>query len=197
MTVKYDLIKLPLTTKNAVARLARRVLKVLPDTHTIVLIKKPEIMRATLFSDFEMIIFVNAETEVETKRIIAESRFNGGSGLPSPSYRIYDPHMAYIETERIPSQDELSALNYHFTKIPPHVEKSYLNFLSEHLKFFKKHDFLNITTVNSPEMEKSDPLYYQLYITHHIEKGYMIFSTLNKPTLSLPGGIMNQEDIPV
>ncbi len=39
--------------------------------------------------------------------------------------------------------------------------------------------------VNSPEMEKGNPLFSKLYITHRFQQGYLIYNELLKPIISM------------
>ncbi len=181
MTVRFDLLKLPLNKKRSITRLAARLLRELPDTHTIVIDKKPGIMRAKMLNDFELFVFVNAGTREKAETVRSASR------LPSDTYDVYDPRMAYKRRDRQPQQRETEALHYRYSNIYEGMENSFRNFLHKHLKFFIKEDFLDITTINSEEMKRDNPLYYRLYLMNRFEKGSPVYCRQAKPNISLPG----------
>ncbi len=134
---------------------------------------------------WESIFFINAESETETKRIISESLYYGGSGIPSENYRIYSPRRDYVKSERLPLSTETNALRYKYPNINKVKNGAYLEFLQEHITFFTKKGSMNITTINSPEMEKGNPLFSKLYITHRFQQGYLIYNELLKPIISM------------
>ncbi len=189
MSVRNDLLNLPVSKKKSIARLARKLLRELPNIHTITVEKRYDVSKPEELCDFELIVFLNAENEIETKRIIAESVYYKGSGAPSESYTVYDPGIAYEMSDRELLPDEALALHYEYCSVTEEWKNRYLSFISEHLKFFVKHDFMSITTINSPEMEKGNPIFYKLYVTGHFEKGYVIYNSTLKPFVSMPGGI--------
>ncbi len=184
MSVRDELEKAPLEVKRNIARFARKLLKKQANIHTIIVEKKQGIERADKFTDFELLLFYNAECDIENKRIISESAYYGGSGKMSENCRIYSPGSAQQKNERVPLPDDPCALLYRIKELRKD-ESDYLGFLREHLNFFTINDYMDITTVNSPEMEKSNPLFCQLYTTYHFEKGYLIYNRLVKPFITL------------
>ncbi|MCP4294296.1 MAG: hypothetical protein GY786_01675, partial [Proteobacteria bacterium] len=157
MCVKDNLNNLPFNVVRNISRLAGKLLKELPHIHTVIVDRKPGITTAVKVEDFELFLFVNGESETETKRIISESLYNGGSGIPSENYRIYSPRRDYVKSERLPLSTETNALRYKYPNINKVKNGAYLEFLQEHLTFFTKKGSMNITTINSPEMEKGNP----------------------------------------
>ncbi len=184
MNVRYDVLKLPVNKRKSIAKFARKLLKEQPNIHTIILDRKHGVEKAEQLTDFELLLFFNAETDSETKRIISESSFYGGSGKPSENYRVYHPGKAYQKNERRILREEAIGLLYKFSDIQDR-KTEYLEFLQEHRKFFTINDYMDISTVNSPEMEKSNPLFYQVFMTSHFEKGYLVYNELVKPYITM------------
>ncbi len=176
MSVIDDLKTLSLRQRRMILRAAGKLLRQLPTTHTIVLRRKTGIEISREVADFELIVFVNAESEAETERIISESVYNGGSGAVSESCRIYDPGFAYMRCSYVLSSDEDEALTYEYAEVYDDTRRAYLEFIGRHLRLFVKAGNMNVITVNAPEMEKDDPLYYKLYIINQSERGYMVYN---------------------
>ncbi len=197
MSIRDDLEKVSDQVKGSIARFARKLISKHPNIHSIVLDRKDGVKEAREFTDFELTLFFNAECESETKRIVSESRYYGGSGEISKNYKIYNPGSAYRGIEKAVNADEASALFYKFTEEHrqkhPQKDDVYLEFLQEHLKFFTINDYFDITTINSPEMEKSNPLLYRLFTTGRLEKGYLVYNTLIKPFLTTQIDIMEDQ----
>ncbi len=196
MSIRYDMLKLSAGNNSSLCRLARKLVVELPDTHTIIINRKPGIMRPKELCDFEMAVFINSESEAETDRKIAELKYGKGAGSPSDSTAVYHPGMAFEKREPSPSLRDTRALYYDFPTVSKELRDNYLEFLRIHEKFFTKHNFLNITTVNSSEMRRCNPAFYGVYITNLYEKGYLIFNGALKPQISLPGGVKNQALLP-
>ncbi len=176
MNVIDDLKNLSLHHKRMIQRAAGKLLTELPTTHTILINRKPGIEKARETSDFELIVLVNAESEAERERIVSESVYNNGSEALSENCEIYDPGFAYIRSEWAVAPDETEALTNKFTEVYEDTERAYLEFLPKHLNLFVKAGSMNVITINAPEMEKSDPLYYNLYIINKFDTGYMVYN---------------------
>ncbi len=185
MSIKNDIENLPLETRRNIARAARKLLSDEPVIHTIIIDRKKESPKVQKPEDLEFLIFFDMGSETETQGIISESIHYGGSGTVSENYRIYDPGKDYVQSAPSPSGDEAEALFYKSDHAYQENRTSYLEFLKEHQKFFSKKDSPNIITMNSPEMEKGNPLYYKLHITHCFEKGYVIYNRLLKPFITM------------
>ncbi len=185
MSVKNDMLELPLEVRRNIARSARKLLSDEPTIDTIIMERKRDVVKGEKASDFELFVFFSAESETERERIISESVYYEGSGEISENYRISDPGKNYLKSDSSPSENEAEALLYKSVHMYRENEKAYLEFLQEHQKCFSKKNFLDITTINSPEMEKSNPLYYKLYMTHSFEKGYVIYNRLMKPFITM------------
>ncbi len=184
MNVRYDLKNVPEKIRKSIARFARKLLKKQPNIHTIVVDRKQGVQKAEKFTDFELLLLYNAESERETKRIISESVGCGGSEKISENGRIYSPGRAYRKSEETAHHDETSALEYYFPDIHKRKYSIYMEFLKKHLNYFTINDYFDIITINSPEMEKDDPLLYKLFTTYHFEKGYVVFSSQSKPFIT-------------
>ncbi len=185
MSIRDELKDLSFQMKRSIARTARKLLSEQPNIHTIVVDKKPGVKTGREYTDFELLLFYNAETEEETRRIISESSFYGGSGEVSKNYQIFNPGRGYLESDRTVQSDETWALLYKFRDNHTRKEPDYMAFLQEHLNFFTKSDYLGVTSLNTPEMEKSNPLFSSLYTTYHSEKGYLLFNKQVKPFITM------------
>ncbi len=136
MSLIDDLKTLSERQRRIIHRAAGRLMRELPTTHSIIIGTKPEIENARELIDFELIIFVNAESEAENKRIISESVYNKGPDTVSETSRIfeiYNPGLAYIRSSREISTDEEEALTYEYNDIYDHSRKAYLEFIRKHL----------------------------------------------------------------
>ncbi len=191
MSLKYDILKLSISKQESISRLARKLLVKFPDTHTIILSRKEGVMRPKEFSDFRLTLFINSESESETKRKIEGTTYGIETGTFSVSSSLYHPDMGYKKEEREFWLSDSTALYFHYSVVPQNLRRCYMEFLSIHEKSFIKSGYLNITTIDSSEMKFGDPLFYKLYIVHLYEKGYLIFNKTLKPTISLPGGVMD------
>ncbi len=185
MSVINDLKNLSSRQRCMIQRAAGKLRKHLPLTHTIILNRKPGIETVRELTDFELVVFVNAGSEAERKRIISESLYNKGSGVVSDSYRIYDPGLAYIRSEREVTPDEAEALTYEYTEVYDDSRQAYLEFVEKHLKLFVKADHMNVITVNASEMEKGNPLYYSLYVINLYKRGYVVYNRDIQPTVTV------------
>ncbi len=160
MTVNDDIKELSVQIKKLLSRRARQLLEELPGIHTIIIDRREGVAKARDLSDFELLIFVNENSE----------------DCNSDNCTIFDPGKGYVRTERPVLPDETIALQYRFTNLSEKRDSDYLNLLQEHLKVFKKNRFPDIITVNSQEMEKDDPLYYKLFISYRFKKGYLLYN---------------------
>ncbi len=185
MSVTDDLKKLSSWHRRMIQRAAGKIRKYLPSTHTIIINRKPGIEDARKFTDYELIAFVNVESEVERERIISESAYNKGSGVQSEFYRIYDPGLAYIGSRREISPDEDKALTYEYEEVYDDSRQDYLEFVEKHLKLFVKDGSMNVITVNASEMEKDNPLYYSLYIISRYKTGYVVYNHDIQPIVTI------------
>ncbi len=180
MTLKEKLNNLPLNTKKRIAKLSRKLMKEFPNLHTIIINTQPGSVKGELFTDFELIVFFNGNTDLQ-KPDCKSSRPDNIAG-------------GYKMRECFPVSGETIALYYEYSVVPEKLQNDYLNLLSKHRMFFVKNDFPDVTAVNSAEMYNDDPKFYKLYITNQFEKGYLIYNSDLKPVISLPGGVMDQAD---
>ncbi len=72
------------------------------------------------------------------------------------TYRICNPGLGYTRSARLVDQEESKALSYGFRVVHEETRQSFLECLIKHLMFFMKSESMNITTVNTREMEKKD-----------------------------------------
>ncbi len=185
MIKNNELIQLPYEIKRSIARFAAKLLRDDPKIHTILLDIKEGIEKAEQITDFELQVFYHAGSEEENRRIIAESFYNGGAGETSENYRIFSPRRNYKQVQRRVQPHEVEALTFYFPHIHNKKGAEYLKYLEDHGTCFIKNDFLDVTTINSTEMEKSDPLFYNLYISYCFKKRYVIYNRLLKPIITM------------
>ncbi len=184
MSIKFDMLQLPIQMRRNLARFARKLLSEEPMIDTIIINRKRDTLKAEKPSDFELFIFFNGGKNIELKGSFSESAPYDGSDGILENYRIHCPGKGYVRTAPSPSEDEAKALLYKSAHAYRENFTTYQNFLREHLKFFTKESYLNITTVNSMEMERNNPLFYKLYMSHCFEKGYVIYNRLLKPFIT-------------
>ncbi len=185
MSIKTEQTELPDRVKRSVAKFAGKLLRDDPNIHTILLDIKEGIEKAEQLTDFELQVFYHAGSDKENRRIIAESFYNGGSGEVSENYRMFEPRRNYKKVQYIAQPHEVEALTFYFRDIHKKKEPEYMRFLEDHVSLFIKKDYLDVTTVNSTEMEKSDPLFYRLYIGYCFKKRYVVYNRLLKPLITL------------
>ncbi len=185
MSIINDLQNLPSRQRRFIQRAAGKLRKKLPTTHTIIINRKPGIENGCEFTDFELIAFVNAESETERERTLSKSICNKGSETASESCRIYNPGFAYIQSSREISPDETVALNYEYSEVYENSRQAFLNLLKKHLTLFVKDPCMNVITVNTPEMKRDNPLYYKLYIINQSRKGYVIYNRDIQPNITI------------
>ncbi len=185
MSIQNEVQQLPYGVKRSIARYSRRLLKEEPSIHTILLKIKQGVKKAEQITDLELYVFYHTGSEEENSRIIAESIYNGGSGEVSENCRIFDPGRNYQKARRTVLPHEASALALYFPVIHKKKEPEYMKFIEDHGTFFIKKDFLNITAINSTEMEKSDPRFYKLYIGYCFKNGYVVYNRLLNPFMTM------------
>ncbi len=185
MSVIDDLKNLSSQQRRFIQRAAGKLRKMLPTTHTIIINRKPGLQKAVNLTDFELTVLVNAESEAEKERTVSESLFNKGSGKVSAPCRIYTPGYAYIQSSREVDPDEAEALTYEYEDVYDNSRQAYLELLKKHLKLFVKDGSMNVITVNAPEMEKGNPLYYKLYTINLYLIGYVIYNRDIQPIVTI------------
>ncbi len=184
MCLNNDLYKLPLREKRIIARLAKRLMAKFPATHTIIAETKRGVKNGVDHTDFELTLFIDDTIKTEVDSLLKEE-----SGISVAIQRSFQPGMAYEARDYCPFQDETHALKNKYYKVYGKTRENYLNFLCDHLCYFTKHNFIDIVTVNTTEMEKDNPLFYQLYIAYRFEKGYLVYHKTLRPEI-----ILGQED---
>ncbi len=191
MNVKEDLKEVSISVRKSIARFARKLQNSTPEIHTIIVDRRRGDVKAEKITDFELTIFFDAGSEEETKRIISESMHYSGSGAVSENYTVLDPEKSYVRSEHVDNEEGLKALLYKSVHLYKTKQIPYLEFIREHRKLFIKNDYITVSTMNSPEMEKSNPLFYKLYITHCYEMGHVVYNRLLKPFITMH----NSEDL--
>ncbi len=207
-----DLKNLSAQQRRHILRAVNRHLKKLPTAHTIILTKKPTIKTAQVLPDFELIIFVNDSDDMRQmcdevcdsvsnnqrktcgddqkcdekgNHTVSDSSTYNAFGAKEETYRIFHPRSDYSRSARLVEPEESVALSYDFENIYKETHDSYLEFLERHLIFFVKKDFMNVTTVNTTEMEKDCPLYSRLYIIYHSKAGYVLYNRDVQPIVTI------------
>ncbi len=183
MSVKDDLNSVSVRVKRSIARFVRKLLKEQQGIHTIIIDKVPGTKTARQFTDFELLVLYNMESEKE--EVISESGNYSSSGRGSGNCRIFSPGRSYRISQAVPHADEYKALIYRFPYIYKRKEPSFRKCLQDHLKFFTINDYMDITVINSPEMEKSNPIFYELFTTYRFDKGHVIYNSLGKPYVTM------------
>ncbi len=185
MSIINDLNNLSSRQRRIILRAAGKLLRELPTTHTITINRKPGIDNGREITDFELTVFVNAESEAESKRIVSESVYRKGRSAVPESYRTYDPGFAYIQSERAITADEAEALTFEYAEVYENSRQAYLKFVEKHIKLFVKGDCISVITINAPEMEKSNPLYYALYTINRYKTGYVVYNRDIQPIITI------------
>ncbi len=116
---------------------------------------------------------------------ISESSAYNAFGVKEESYPICYPRLDYKRSARLVEPEEAVALTYDFENIYKETHDLYLEFLGKHLMFFVKNEFMNVTTVNTTEMEKDCPLYSQLYIIYHTKTDYVLYNRDVQPKITI------------
>ncbi len=194
MSIIEDLKNLTEQQRRHILRAANRHMKKLPATHTVILTKRPTVKTAQVLTDFELIIYasdddgmrqmcgeVNDESDGTVSEISADNIF----GAKQETYRVIHPSLHYKQSARLVEPEESVALTYDFENIYKETHDTYLEFLAKHLMFFIKKDFMNITTVNTTEMEKDCPLYSRLFIIYHSRKDYVLYNRDVQPFITI------------
>ncbi len=184
MSIIDDLKNLTAQQRRHILRAANRHMKKLPTTHTIILTKRPTVKTAQVLTDFELIIFVNDVSDGGDRTVSESSAYNA-YGAKGETYPIIHPCLDYSQSARLVEPEESVALSYDFENIYKETQNTYLEFLERHLMFFVKKDFMNVTTVNTTEMEKERPLYSRLYMIYHSEKDYVIYNRDVRPIITI------------
>ncbi len=185
MSIQNEVQQLPYGVKRSIARFARKLLRDEPKIHTILLEIKPGIKKAKQITDLELYVFYHTGGEEENRDIIAESIYNGGSGESSKNCRVFDPRRNYRQVQRTVLPHEACALPFYFPELYKEKEPEYMKFLENHGAFFIKNDFLDVTTINSTEMEKNNPLFCRIFISYSSKKGYMVYNSLLNPLITM------------
>ncbi len=185
MSVSSDLYKLPLREKRIVARLAKRLMREFPATNTIIAEVKRGVKNGVGHADFELTLFIDDIIKPGLKAEEADFLVREESKIPVDIYRTFKPGMAYEERDYCPLQDEAHALQDKYYKIYDKTRENYLSFLRDHLKYYTKHNFIDVITVNCTEMERANPLFYQLYVSYRFEKGYLVYNRVLRSEIIL------------
>ncbi len=201
-----DMKNLTEQQRRIIARFANTLLKKLPDTHTIIMTRKPGLKFASLLTDYEVIIFVNDDSEGddgegddgkgindrckcrcdgESKNRKSKSSASNIYAAVTETYPICNPQMDYIHSSRLVDKEETEALTYEFKDIHEDTRHSYLNSLRKHLMFFVKKESMSVITVNTTEMHKKDRLYHRLYMIFKLETGYILYNRDTRPMVTL------------
>ncbi len=185
MHVRDDLNRLPLPVKRSIARFVRKLLREHQDIHTIVIDRAAGIKSAQQFTDFELFVLCSTESEKEKKQLRSESGNGGSFRADSVKGKICSPGGPYQKSEPVIHPDDCKALIYRFPLIYKRKESAFREFLRDHMNYFTINDYMNITMINSPEMEKSNPVFYPLFTTYRFDKGHVIYNSLGKPYVTM------------
>ncbi len=166
MSIQNEVLQLSYEVKRSIARFARKLLKDEPNIHTILLEVKQGVEKAKQVTDLELQVFYH-------------------TGSKEESCRDFNPGRNYQHGQRTVQPHEACVLASFFPQLHKKKEPEYMKFLEEHGTFFIKKDYLDITTINSTEMEKSDPLFYKLFISHSFKKGYVVYNRLMNPLVTM------------
>ncbi len=206
MNITDDMKTLSEQHRRIIARFANTLLKKLPDTHTIIMTRRPGLKIASVLTDYELIIFVgggangangaNGENEVNNCRCKCRCDDESKSRKPKSSasnvyaaaaetYPICNPQMDYIHSSRLVDKEEAEALTYEFKDVHEDTRHSFLECLRKHLMFFVKRESISVTTVNTTEMQKKNRLYHRLYMIFKLETGYVLYNRDTRPMVTL------------
>ncbi len=194
MNIIEDLKNLTEQQRRHILRAANRHMKKLPATHTVILTKRPGLKTASVLTDFELIIYVSDGVRqmcnevyecVDDDRTVSKISADNIFGAKRETYRVIHPSLHYKQSARLVEPEESVALAYDFESSYKGTHDTYLEFLAKHLMFFVKNNFMNITTVNTTEMEKDCPLYSRLYIIYHSKNDYVLYNRDVQPIITI------------
>ncbi len=201
MNIIDDMKNLTEQQRLLITRFTNRLLKQLPTAHTITLTRRPGLKRASLLTDYEVIVFVNEVSGVSehvrnhkndgARSHVSESGNSKSSvskiyAAATETYPICNPGLDYIHSARLIYEEEAEALSYGFKEVFEETRQSYFECLKKHLMFFVKRESMNVITVNSREMQKGKNLkYYRYYMIFHSKTGYVLYNRDVQPTVTL------------
>ncbi len=193
MNIIDDMKNLSDQQRRLIMRLANKLLKQLPTAHTIILTRRPGLKFASVLTDYELTVFVT-EYGVSVCDSVCDSASKSSGSKSSVSkiyaaatetYRVCNPGLDYIHSARLVDEEEAEALSYEFRDVHDETRLSFLECLTKHLMFFVKKESMSVTTVNSTEMQKSDKLYYRLYMIFKLETGYVLYNRDVRPIVTI------------
>ncbi len=190
MSIKDDLKTLTDQQRLQLVRFANRLRKRQPAAHTLIITRRPGLLEARVLTDFELIVFVDKRRKVRDMQCDYTSKIkptfhSKPYGSEEDPYPVIHPGLDYVRSARLVSPEEAEAVSYGFERVEEVTQRSYLDFLTKHLMFFVKKDYLSVTTVNAAEMEISRAYYYRLYMSYQLATGYVIYNRDVRPTMTL------------
>ncbi|MCP4344084.1 MAG: hypothetical protein GY795_00985 [Desulfobacterales bacterium] len=180
MGIRFDLMKLPDSTKKRMVKAIKGYRKMYPNIELVVIDKAPGVMRALEYHDFNIILFMGEEPWETANR----KRFNQPQlcfheyGFRIEVINSYYPGPAYEKVERIPAESEARLLSFNNYRVGREELGNFQKFLYNNLFCYKpkgKGDMSSITTINVPAMRSDNRKFYQIYKTNLLELGYMAY----------------------
>ncbi len=162
-----------------------------PNIELVVIDKAPGVVRACEYRDFNIFLFMGEESweTANRKRFTQPQNYFHEYGFRIEVINSYDPGCEYKRVERIPEKSEAKIFNFNHYRVNPHQREDYLKFLCHNLFRYEargKGNLSSVTTINVPAMKSDNRMFYQIYVTNLLEKGYMVYHKELKPVPFIP-----------
>ncbi len=195
MSIRFDLKKLPDSTKKRLVRTIKGFRKMYPNIELVLIDKAPGVMRACEYQDFNIILFMGEELYCnrQNKEVIQTPLNFNEYQFRIEVINSYHPGSAYRKVERIPEESEAKLFSVNDYRVGSSERGELLKYLYHNLFYYAdrgKGDMSSVTTINVPAAKRDNPKFYHLYRTNLLERGYMAFHRELKtvPFIDFPRG---------
>ncbi len=186
MGIRFDLMKLPDSTKKRMVTAIKTFRKMYPNIELVVIDKAPGVMRAVEYKDFNIFLFMGEEPweTAHRKRFTQPQLSFQEYGFRIEVINSYDPGKEYKRVERIPMESEADLFGISNYRVYDKERGKFLNFLYNNLFCYEargRGNLAAVTTLNIPAMRSDNLKFYKVYKVNLMERGYMAYHSELKP----------------